>query len=56
MPHGYHGYWTKDLTKVNPAYGTEDIRSGIRELQSTVGVLECRKMCERWSSCFMSGR
>ena len=24
MPHGYHGYWTKDLTKVNPAYGTED--------------------------------
>ena len=24
MPHGYHGYWTKDLTKVNPAYGTEE--------------------------------
>lgn len=24
MPKGYHGYWTKDLTTVNPAYGTED--------------------------------
>lgn len=23
MPHGYHGYWTKDLNTVNPAYGTE---------------------------------
>jgi len=23
MPRGYHGYWTKDLTKVNPKFGTE---------------------------------
>lgn len=29
MPHGYHGYWTKDLTRVNPAYGSE---SDVKEL------------------------
>merc|ERR1719446_545189 len=23
MPNGYHGYWTKDLTRVNPAFGSE---------------------------------
>jgi len=38
MPHGYHGYWTKDLTSVNPEYGNED---DIREL---VVLLHERKM------------
>jgi len=38
MPHGYHGYWTKDLTKVNPEYGTED------ELRELVVLLHERKM------------
>jgi len=38
MPHGYHGYWTKDLTKVNPAYGTEE---DVREM---VILLHERKM------------
>lgn len=38
MPHGYHGYWTKDLTKVNPAYGTED------EVKDMVVLLHERKM------------
>eukprot|EP00442_Polarella_glacialis_P051119 CAMPEP_0115092538 /NCGR_PEP_ID=MMETSP0227-20121206/26829_1 /TAXON_ID=89957 /ORGANISM="Polarella glacialis, Strain CCMP 1383" /LENGTH=1481 /DNA_ID=CAMNT_0002484383 /DNA_START=21 /DNA_END=4466 /DNA_ORIENTATION=+ len=38
MPHGYHGYWTKDLNTVNPAYGTED------EVKAMVVLLHERKM------------
>eukprot|EP00931_Biecheleriopsis_adriatica_P030558 TRINITY_DN1800_c0_g1_i1.p1 TRINITY_DN1800_c0_g1~~TRINITY_DN1800_c0_g1_i1.p1 ORF type:complete len:1473 (+),score=315.86 TRINITY_DN1800_c0_g1_i1:60-4478(+) len=38
MPHGYHGYWTKDLTKVNPAYGTED------DVKQMVILMHERKM------------
>ncbi|CAJ1412909.1 unnamed protein product [Effrenium voratum] len=38
MPHGYHGYWTKDLNKVNPAYGTED------DVRQLVILLHERKM------------
>eukprot|EP00933_Yihiella_yeosuensis_P036851 TRINITY_DN3066_c1_g3_i1.p1 TRINITY_DN3066_c1_g3~~TRINITY_DN3066_c1_g3_i1.p1 ORF type:complete len:1485 (+),score=281.53 TRINITY_DN3066_c1_g3_i1:270-4724(+) len=38
MPHGYHGYWTKDLNKVNPAYGTED------DVKEMVVLLHERKM------------
>ncbi|CAJ1330810.1 unnamed protein product [Effrenium voratum] len=38
MPHGYHGYWTKDLNKVNPAYGTEE------DVRQLVILLHERKM------------
>jgi len=38
MPHGYHGYWTKDLNMVNPQYGTE------AELRELVVLLHERKM------------
>lgn len=38
MPHGYHGYWTKDLYSVNPQYGTED------DVKDLIALLHERKM------------
>mmetsp|Transcript_107565 Transcript_107565/g.304183 ORF Transcript_107565/g.304183 Transcript_107565/m.304183 type:complete len:1470 (-) Transcript_107565:383-4792(-) len=38
MPHGYHGYWTKDLYSVNPEYGTEE------DVKDLVVLLHERRM------------
>ena len=53
MPHGYHGYWTKDLTKVNPAYGTEACESF--NLFKTWSVCPCWSAVFFWSCRFLDG-
>lgn len=40
MPHGYHGYWTKSLDKVNPNYGTaEELRQLVLIAQKRMKVV-----------------